>query len=538
VGLGAVLLIWLANLPQPLEWALQRGSPAITQSMLYLWLPLSCAVFLLLRVRNAGFSGQIEAVAHTMVKETARTRISLVFIVLLLIILPMLPLALDPTRPLRFRVQNFISSSRDVTFVLASVMTLLLACASVAFEIRDRQIWQLMTKPVMRFNYLLGKWLGIATINLILLCIAGVSTFSFIQYLSRQPVESNMDGAMDAMAVRDEILTARQSGRPEYERYDMSLLRNQIDQELANDPAFVDKVVTTADRNRRALQLIQQFDAGQRSIPPNGGTRVYKFTGLSRAKQTSDTFTLRYRFHIMADDEHQVFNARFLYLGKDDRTVIGHSDRSYVPTMSHSLPLPTDLILDDGTFRIAIQNNFTPPVEDRGFGGLNFEEKDFEVLYKVGSFESNFFRAMLMSWIKLCCLAALGVGCATFLSFPVACLASFTIFAAGAISPFLALALEWYYPVETSQLDWSNVGMVVQWAFESFTRFIAQMLVFLLGSYGEHQPTQQLVEGRLIEWSDVLLRLLKLGVVWCGLSLVVGWAVLRKRQLAIYSGQG
>ena len=32
--------------------------------------------------------------------------------------------------------------------------------------------------------------------------------------------------------------------------------------------------------------------------------------------------------------------------------------------------------------------------------------------------------------------------------------------------------------------------------------------------------------------------MLRIGVVWSGLALAIGWLVLRKRQLAIYSGRG
>ena len=105
------------------------------------------------------------AVAHTVVKEASRTRLSLVFIVLLLVALPLIPLWLDPDSPLRYRVQTFIARSMGLTFTLAACMTLFLACATVAFEIRDRQIWQLMTKPVNRFSYLLGKWLGVMAVS-------------------------------------------------------------------------------------------------------------------------------------------------------------------------------------------------------------------------------------------------------------------------------------------------------------------------------------------------------------------------------------
>jgi len=60
------------------------------------------------------------AVAHTLVKEASRIKISLVFIVLLLLILPLLPLGLDPANPLRYRVQTFISRSIGLTFAIAA----------------------------------------------------------------------------------------------------------------------------------------------------------------------------------------------------------------------------------------------------------------------------------------------------------------------------------------------------------------------------------------------------------------------------------
>ena len=53
----------------------------------------------------------------------------------------------DPDAPLRYRVQTFISRSMGLSFVFAACMTLFLACGTVAFEIRDRQIWQVVSKP-------------------------------------------------------------------------------------------------------------------------------------------------------------------------------------------------------------------------------------------------------------------------------------------------------------------------------------------------------------------------------------------------------
>ena len=55
-----------------------------------------------------------------MLKEASRSRLSLVFIVVILVMLPLIPLALDPDAPLRFRMQTFISRSLGFTFYLAA----------------------------------------------------------------------------------------------------------------------------------------------------------------------------------------------------------------------------------------------------------------------------------------------------------------------------------------------------------------------------------------------------------------------------------
>jgi hypothetical protein len=150
----------------------------------------------------------------------------------------------------------------------------------------------------------------------------------------------------------------------------------------------------------------------------------------------------------------------------------------------------------------------------------------------------NFLRAILLTWVKLAFLAMLGICCATFLSFPVACLMSFTIFAAGSLGPFLAMSLEQYYPPAFDSVDWSNIGMVIQWAFRSFIRFIAQSIVFLLEGFGALRPTRALVEGRLIPWAQVAQGLFRVGLLWSVFALGLGWIVMRRRQLAIYSGHG
>ena len=67
-------------------------------------------------------------------------------------------------------------------------------------------------------------------------------------------------------------------------------------------------------------------------------------------------------------------------------------------------------------------------------------------------------------------------------------------------------------------------------------RQIARASVFMLEAFVEYRPTNDLVNGLVVSWGTVLSGFLRLAVIWSGLTLVTGWLVLRKRQLAIYSG--
>jgi hypothetical protein len=267
---------------------------------------------------------------------------------------------------------------------------------------------------------------------------------------------------------------------------------------------------------------------------PGGNQRTYLFEGLDGVPARQSTLTLRYRFHILRDDEHETFRVGFMF-NDDPSTAV---EQQYIPTVTHSLPLGSDLVRDDGTLLVTVANLHVPLPDQKGRGELNFEADDFELLYKVSSFEANFLRAMTVTWVKLAFLAMLGLSASTLLSFPVACLLSFTIFLAATIGPFLALSLAEYYPPEVSQIDWTDIGMVLQWAFQSFIRGTAQVLVYVLHIFGEYRPTQSLVEGRLISWRVVTGGVFWLGIVWSGVALLIGYLSIRNRQLAIYSGHG
>ncbi len=479
---------------------------------------------------------RVLAVAHTVMKEATRTGIPLVFIVLILVLLPLLPLGLDPESPLRFRIQTFIARSMGLTFYLAAAMTLFLACATVAFEIRDRQIWQVVAKPISRGTYLLGKWIGIVAVNVVIMAIASLSIFGYVQYMRQLPVAPGIEGQEDYQQVRDAVLTARVGLRPDYERLTGEQIQARVEQRIDRDPQLSTMEAVPIETQRElAIQVVDEWSRLQRSIPPQR-SREYVFTGLDRQFEPDEMLTLRYRFHIMRSDEHETYPAAFRF-NRDDQLVI---ERTYVPTMSHVVTVPASFVQDDGTLVVDVANLYEGMRMPDGsvVGAMNWDGDEFELLYRVSTFEANFGRAMIVNITKLGFLAMLGIACGTFLNFPVACLTAFTIFIAGTMGPFLARSLEYYGPVPFDMVDWTNAGMAIQWVTQSTIKAIASGTVFLLESFGRVRPTQLLVEGRLISWDAVVQGFFRIGLLWSGLALLVGWFVMRRRQLAIYSGQG
>ncbi|MBC04361.1 MAG: hypothetical protein CMJ34_13825 [Phycisphaerae bacterium] len=482
---------------------------------------------------------QVAAVAQTVVRESTRLRITLAFIVAMLIALPLIPLWIDPTEPVRYQVQNFLSDSMSLVYGIAAVMTLVLACATVSFEIRDRQIWHLVTKPLGRAQYLLGKWVGICLLNLVLLLIGGLSIFGFTEYLG-----TRANDPQSVIEVHDEILTARIGIRPTYDELTEVQVRELAYTEYQNDKITRDRVeageADEFDVIRGIVQRLRREHLDrQRAVPPGGfnenreyDARTYVFEGLGSAARSGRNLTLRYRCHIGRSESTDRYPIVFRFPEFGDEI-----QRDVIPEQWQRVMLPSELVGEDGTLRIQILNggfSDSPSEASRMFfangATLMFDADEFEILWQASSFEANFFRAMIINWVKLAFLGMLGVVASTFLSFPVAMLLAFTVFIGGSMTPFISTSLSQFRPDEDAWFVIKLVQMVIAG--------VARAAEWLLSPFGEASPNRMVVEGRLVSIGGVFRDFAVIGIFWCGTVLLIGWAVLRRRELATYSGHG
>ncbi|MCK4873141.1 MAG: ABC transporter permease subunit [Phycisphaerales bacterium] len=495
------------------------------------------------------------AVARNVLDEAVRMKVSLIFIVFLVIALAFLPNLLDESQPLRYRIQTFLQWGSGGAFVIIAFLTVFLSIATVAFEQRDRQIWQIVSKPVSRGSYLLGKWIGVMGLNAILLVIVGSAVFMFTQYLrTQQPVDD-----YDRYAVNQLVLTARTGVGPSYddpvginlirlidaklEQYELSdapIVDQQPVDRLREMIAEYDSLWTRGEKSearsvvrelfryglmaKLRTEVIEQLRTRRRTISPSVGGNItgreFLFEGLDRATRLGRSVVLRYKINSGTNEPGAVFNITF------EIPTLGLLVQPTALKQTQTLDIPIEAISDDGTLAITVYHGDYRTGWSSVQQSIYFPPDGLELMYTVGTFEGNYVRVMVVHWIKLGLLAAMGVAAATFLSFPVASMFTFVGLFAAESSGFLRESLKYYTTHEREGLDYSVTIAI---------RLVGNAVAWLFSPYAELKPTSRLVEGRFISWWEVIQGCLTLGLA----MLVVGffgYMIFRKRELATYSG--
>jgi ABC-type transport system involved in multi-copper enzyme maturation permease subunit len=400
-------------------------------------------------------------------------KVAVVFILLLVVILPTLPMTASGDGTLKGRVQSFLNYSLFITWVLLGMLTVCMACSTLASELRNRQIYSLATKPVSRWRILFGKWLGVTVLNAALLAAVGLTVLACVYYLRSQP-GLNYD---DKMAVEHEILTARVSLRPKPPDFAAEVEARYEELEAkGNLPKTVMEGGAVADATKEKVLASLRADMVERwrhIRPFEGREFVFENVRVDRAKGG----VLFLRFKIWP---------RPIPPGETYKPLFALGDPKYkvwpieLPAMSvrqfHTVPVPASVVSPDKTLLLRFFNDIT--IQPTGFeGSVSFEGDDgLEVLYRIGSFEGNLLRALTMILLSLMFFAALGLAASTFLSFPVAVLLLVMVFAAESWAGPLAYVLypvsymfvqavpdlSTYNPIETLA-DGRNVSLMWVW---------------------------------------------------------------------------
>jgi hypothetical protein len=516
---------------------------------------LTLSFFILMEMLKLALGGPwaITAIARNVVSEAVRMKVAIVFIVMLLLGLAALPGLLDDSTPLRYRVQSFLQYGTGGTFWVIAILVLFLSVATVAFEQRDKIIWQTMTKPVAPWQYLLGKWLGVVGIAAVLLTVTASGVFLFTGYLRNQRAGGEeaayvaRDKAIteDRLVLETQVLAARVAILPLMPKLEPADEEAEV-VKLLKKAQEGDKFFLDNEENRGKLRMLVRGELVSRYLSMGPGeSQVFRFTGLEEIKAKNRPMTLRYKVSVGADDPRETARVTFILanqsprvqevpLGQSLTIPISAGSIEVIPpaTDKNGNPIPgskTETALDIQITNGDLYQRMAGAPDQAWMNKerMTLPPDGLELSFPVGGYEANFLRVMVVLWLKLAFLAMVGVCAATHLSFAVASLMAFGTFLIAESASFLSTSLE-YFNADDGK------GNIEYW--KALVRAIALPIAATFKSYAELKPTANLVDGRMVDWTTVAIAGVVLGAL-VGVLYAVAVTIFRKRELATYSGQ-
>ena len=595
LGFGLLILLFLA-----LDW-----EPGWTTA-LYCYLAVLgflVGINLLRLILRPGHP--VLGVARTMVEESLRMGVALIFIIAMLVLLPMLPLIFGSEDRVTYMVQRFLTYSNMIVAVLLGLMTVLLAARTVSLEIATRQIHMTLTKPLGRAQYLLGKWLGIILLNAVLLSVAGIATYGFTMAIAKNPALN----ALDRYAVDREVLTARLAKTPDpIDTTWQGMYANVLREKQLTDPTkFGDEGTSYAMLSAVARQEIAAETLGRFYSIDAGMSQDFLITGLGSAARAAERSVVEGQDLLMneagltREQATEYVNAAIGRPNDLDMQAVQQVSTetrdkvmrilereviqlSLTPSTSpkpenlnsevylkvngqpwptppaptapaprtrlvnetpNELPVPAGLINNDGTMVLTIT---VPENREDGFEQesmrFNYKDNVIEVFYRVGSFEGNLFRALVIVWLKLAFLAMVGLMAGSLLSFPVAAMFSLIVLVAAAASGTINESLDSYASVARSDNTWEVItGTFSQFfsqlgagdiysAFKLCLRLIGEAFMLLIPSFGDFNTYQPLSDGHVISNGTVGNAAFKIGLIWTGVVAIIGLFLFNKKEIA------
>ncbi len=420
----------------------------------------------------------IWAVAVNTVKQALRLKIAAVFIVLLILLLPVMGFKMTGDGTLKGRMQAFISYSLSLTGLLLALLTIFTAAYTLTKDIKDKQIYTVITKPIRRFQYILGKLFGVILLDAGLLSLFAIIIYSIT---SLMPVFMHADAEQIAQ-LHNEFFTARASVKPQ--QPDISQELDEAYNKLKKQgevPAGVDE--NPAARHNYRKELARRIGLRRRAAVV-GEELVMEFKDV-KVKEPNQALFIRYKYDVAVNPADLSIYSRWVAgdvrqfnLAAPLDTPLYSTDRKDLIRTFREFAIPADSVARDGYFALAFQNvplNNTVvmfPLED-----------GIELLYKADTFTLNFIRVVFIIFVRLVFLAALAIFAGSFLSFPVAILLCLAVFTMANMSGYIGES----YNVVGGQPN-------------SLYSYILKPFIMLLPAFDQLTAAEYLVPGRLLSW--------------------------------------
>ncbi|MFA5343748.1 MAG: hypothetical protein WC381_07275 [Kiritimatiellia bacterium] len=432
---------------------------------------------------------KILAISGLTLRAAIRSRVFGLLIAMVAICIVGLPLVIKSDGTAAGQTQLFIHYAFGLTIALLSIAAAWSAAGAVSLEVAGRQMHVLVTKPVHAAEIWLGKWLGLMTINLVMLGLAGGLIYGLLCWTTRSAALS----ADERASLREEVLTAHSLVAP--------------DRPVAKPP-------------RAGVGRIMYV------VPP-AGMQVWSFRVPERVRP-DDALFLQFQFATSRIDRQMPVAGLWLVGADDspplrrtygDRTKPYRTLASYTPHVGHALKLPP--AAPGQRLTVTYKN-----VETEAPATVLFAADGGAQLWvRESGFESNFIRALLLVMARLAFFTALGLTFGALFSFPVAV---FTAFA------FLFITgLSGWVGVEAPLAGWDLAPAWLAALLNAAADGMIRLANSVAPPLARFEPLNFLPAGAFIPWTLVGAAWGVLAFGYGGALAVLGIGLFSRREMGI-----
>jgi hypothetical protein len=444
----------------------------------------------------------IWAVAINTIKQALRIKVAVVFTIILIVLLPVLGITTTGDETLKGRLQTFVSYALSLTSFLLCLQTIIVSIYSLTSDIEKRQIYTVITKPIRRYQLILGKLFGVITMNIILLGLFSAIIYTIAIYTPKFTKASEYE----LIEANNEFFTARAS---------LNVPVVDVTQEVKDRYTDLDRrgeLPANVPSDEIIAQLTQQAQLAKRAAGV-GQVLLWEFDNV---ESLAENIFIKFKYDVSVNPpDSQVWGRwfvgdyQFFKYGTQSKTPIYDELHKHSVRDFHEIEVPAEVVPEHGKLAVAFMNAPLNSV------AIIFPPDGLEVLYKADSFGSNFVRAVLMILFRLIFLACLGVLAASFLSFPVAILFCFVIFFTASFSGFV---------LESFDFLGENIGAVYSYSLK--------WVIQLLPQFDKFNPTKFLVPAQLISWPFLAKCALSMVCIKAFLILILSLIIFRYREIA------
>lgn len=459
------------------------------------------------------------AVARQMIAEGIRMKLAIVFLLLIGAVVLGLPFSVRGDSSLTGAVQSFMQYSLSATSVFLGMLTIFMS-RSLSDELVNHQILLVLTKPIPRWQFVLGKWLGIVTLTAVFLASSGVCIFGMVHYI--KATHPPIDDKFDMQELTSQILVARhviQAKLPDFTRpAEQEYQRNLEEGMYANIPNF------SPDKARATLR--KKHEARWRVVAP-WDMREFLFENVLCDRSADKTVQLRYKANISMYPPDEIYRARWSFGDPMKGVVTYDALRRDVIDRYHTMSVPADCVAPDNTLKVTFINQNPYRGEPLYRNVMEFRKSESpELLFIVGSFGWNLFRLLILIMCKLMFVAAVAVLAATVFSFPVACLTSFTVYVVAAARSFIDESLE--YSTNPTMDTFSSIQEVFVRAFT----LLFEAIGWVIPDFGYYNAIEDFVNGRNVSLVWVLQGIGELALFKTMIVLGIAMLLFHRREVA------